>query len=177
MRETIIGSQRLRYLLVSGCCSKPEGDERLQPELGVNRPGIRRVGGKLSDGRRVVTCRVREAGGCGMGIRIALKRLSPAKRSAVQFGLPGYVGLGWVVLSADLHGAKIFECLLLLHAIRRCACWRTNAKGILAVREADPSPLHKTIQRISLQLMERPGCVTYVLELGRASDRGGLGKD
>lgn len=68
-----------------------------------------------------------------MGIRIALKRLSPTKRSTVQFGLSDYVGLGWVVLSADLHRAEIFECLLLLHAICSCACWRTNTKGILTV--------------------------------------------
>lgn len=112
-----------------------------------------------------------------MGIRIALKRLSPTKRSTVQFGLPGYVGLGWVVLSTDLHRAEIFECLLLLHAICRCACWCANAKGILAVREADSSPLHKTIQRISLQLMERPGCVTYVFELGQTSDKRDLKED
>lgn len=86
-----------------------------------------------------------------MGIRITLKRLSPAERSPVQFRLPGYVGLRRVVLSADLHRAKIFErLLLLLHAVRSRTCWRANAKGILTVGEADSSPLHEAIQCISL---------------------------
>ena len=93
MRETIIGSQGLRYLLVGGGRCEAKGDERVKSELGLNRPRVRRVGGDLSNDRRVVTCRVREARSWGMGIRIVLKRLSPAERSAVEFGLPDHVGL------------------------------------------------------------------------------------
>lgn len=146
MRETIIGSQRLGYLLVSGCRSEAEGDKRVQPELGVNGPGVRGVGGDLSNSRRVVVRGVGEAGSRGVGIRIALKRLSPAKWSTGQFRLSSYVGLRRVVLSTDLDRAEILErLLLLLHAIRRCTCWRANTKRILAVGKADSSPLHEAI--------------------------------
>ena len=72
MRETIIGSQRLGYLLGGGR-RKAEGDERVQPELGLNRPRVRGVGGDLSNDCRVMVRRVGEAGSWGMGIRIALK--------------------------------------------------------------------------------------------------------
>lgn len=101
-----------------------------------------------------------------MGIRIVLKRLSPAERSTVKFGLPDHVGLWRIVLSAGLHGAEILECLLLLlHAIRRCTCWCANPEGVLTVREANSSSLYETIQCISLQLMKRLGCMAYVLKL------------
>jgi len=93
VRETIIGSKRLGYLLVGGCRREAEGDERVQPELGLNGPWVRGVGGDLSNSCRVVARRVGEAGSWRMGIRVALKRLSPAERSAVEFRLPGYVGL------------------------------------------------------------------------------------
>lgn len=86
-----------------------------------------------------------------MGIRVALKRLSPTERSAIQFRLASYVGLRGVVLGVDLRRADIFErLLLLLHPIRRCTCWRANSEGILAVGEADSSPLHEAIKRVSL---------------------------
>ena len=93
MRETIIGSQRLGYLLVCGCRREAEGDKRVQPELGLDRPRVRGVGGDLSNGSRVVARRVGEARSWGVGIWIALKRLSPTERPAVEFGLPGNVGL------------------------------------------------------------------------------------
>lgn len=93
MRETIIRSQRLGYLLVGGCRCEAEGDERVQAELGLNRPRVRGMRGDLSNGRGVVARRIGEAGSWGMGIRIALERLSAAERSAVMFGLPDHVGL------------------------------------------------------------------------------------
>ena len=73
MRETIIGSQRLGYLRMSGCRREAEGDKRVQPKLGLNGPRVRGVSGNLSNGRRVVARRVGEAGSWGMGIRIALE--------------------------------------------------------------------------------------------------------
>lgn len=146
MRETIIGSQGLGYLLMSGCRCEAEGNKRVQPKLGVNRPRVGGVGGDLSNSRRVVARRVGEAGSRGVGIRIALKRLSPAKWSTGQFRLPSYVGLRRVVLSTGLNRAEILErLLLLLHTIRRCTCWRANTKRILAVGKADSSPLHEAI--------------------------------
>jgi hypothetical protein len=93
VRETIIGSKRLGYLLMGGCCREAEGDKRVQPKLGLNGPWVRGMCGDLSNSRRVVARRVGEAGSWRMGIRIALKRLSPAERSAVEFRLPGYVRL------------------------------------------------------------------------------------
>jgi hypothetical protein len=134
VRETFIGSQGLGYLLVGGCRRKAEGYERVQPKLRLDGPRVRRMSRDLGDSCRVMARRVGEAWGWGMGIRIILERLSPAERSTVEFRLPNYVGLGRVVLSADLRGTKIFQrLLLLLHAACRCACWRANAKGVLAV--------------------------------------------
>lgn len=150
MGETIIGSQGLGYLL-GGRRREAEGDKRVQPKLGLNGPRIRGVGGDLCNSRRVMAYGVGEAGSRGMGIRIALKRLSPTEWPGVQFRLTGYVGLRRVVLSADLYRAEIFKrLLLLLYPIGRRACWRANAKGILTVGKADSSPLDEAIQRISL---------------------------